>query len=66
MWYIYTMECYSAVNNHDIVKLLGKWVDLEKKNHPECGSPDQNYGIFLLSSCKVKDNYATIHTPREA
>ena len=31
MWYIYTMECYSAVNNHDIVKLLGKWVDLEKK-----------------------------------
>jgi hypothetical protein len=29
MWYIYTMEYYSAIKNNEFMKLLGKWVDLE-------------------------------------
>ena len=29
MWYIYTMECYSAINKNDFMKFLGKWIDLE-------------------------------------
>jgi hypothetical protein len=29
MWYIYTMEYYSAVNNNDFVKFAGKWMELE-------------------------------------
>ena len=29
MWYIYTMEYYSANKNNEFLKLLGKWVDLE-------------------------------------
>ena len=32
MWYIYTMEYYSAVKNKDIMKFEFKCVDLEK-NH---------------------------------
>ena len=28
MWYVYTMEYYVAEKN-DILKYLGKWVDLE-------------------------------------
>jgi hypothetical protein len=29
MWYIYTMEYYSAIKNDEFVKFLGKWMDLE-------------------------------------
>ena len=29
IWYIYTMECYSAIKNNDFMKFLGKWMDLE-------------------------------------
>jgi hypothetical protein len=29
MWYIYTMECYSAIKNNEFMKFLGKWMDLE-------------------------------------
>jgi hypothetical protein len=29
MWYIYTMEYYSAIKNSEFIKLLGKCMDLE-------------------------------------
>ena len=29
MWYIYTMEDYSAILNNEFMKFLGKWMDLE-------------------------------------
>ena len=29
MWYIYTMEYYSAIRNNEFSKFLGKWFDLE-------------------------------------
>jgi hypothetical protein len=29
MWYIYTMEYYSAIKNSDFMKFLGKWMELE-------------------------------------
>jgi hypothetical protein len=29
MWYIYTMECYSAIKNNEFMKFLDKWMDLE-------------------------------------
>jgi len=29
MWYIYTMEYYSAIKNNDFMKFLGKWIELE-------------------------------------
>jgi hypothetical protein len=34
MWFIYTMEYYSAIKNKDIMNFAGKWVEL-KKFHPE-------------------------------
>ena len=30
MWYIYTMEYYSAEKNNEILKFAGKWVELEE------------------------------------
>ena len=29
MWYIYTMECYSAIKNNEFMKFLGKRMELE-------------------------------------
>jgi hypothetical protein len=29
MWYIYTMEYYSAIKNNEFIKFLGKWMELE-------------------------------------
>jgi hypothetical protein len=29
MWYIYTMEYYSAIKSKDIMKFAGKWMDLD-------------------------------------
>jgi hypothetical protein len=29
MWYIYTMEYYSAIKKNVFMKFLGKWMDLE-------------------------------------
>jgi hypothetical protein len=29
MWYIYTMEYYSASKKNEFMKFLGKWMDLE-------------------------------------
>jgi hypothetical protein len=29
MWYIYTIEYYSAIKNNEFMKFLGKWIYLE-------------------------------------
>ena len=29
MWYIYTMEYYSAIKKNEFMKFLGKWLDME-------------------------------------
>ena len=29
MWYIYTMEYYSAIKKDEFMKILRKWLDLE-------------------------------------
>ena len=29
MWYIYTMEYYSAIKTDEFMKFLGKWISLE-------------------------------------
>jgi hypothetical protein len=29
IWYIHTMEHYSAIKNNDFMKFLGKWIELE-------------------------------------
>jgi hypothetical protein len=29
MWYMYTMEYYSAIKKNEVMKFPGKWMDLE-------------------------------------
>jgi hypothetical protein len=35
MWYIYTMDYYSAIKNNEFMKFLGKWMDLENITQSE-------------------------------
>jgi hypothetical protein len=29
MWFIYTLEYYSAIKNKEIMNFVGKWIELE-------------------------------------
>jgi hypothetical protein len=48
MWYIYTMEYYSAIKNNEFMKFLGKWTDLE--------------GIILSEVTQSQKNLHDIHS----
>ena len=48
MWYIYTMEYYSAIKNNEFMKFLGKWMDLE--------------GIILSKVTQSQKNTHDMHT----
>jgi hypothetical protein len=51
MWYIYTMEYYSAVKNNEFMKLLGKWMDLEDIILSEVTQSQKNtHGMHSLIS----------------
>jgi hypothetical protein len=41
MWYIYTMEYYSAINN-EFMKFLGKWMYLEDMTLSEVTQSQKN------------------------
>ena len=42
MWYIYTMEYYSAIKNNEFMKFLGKWMDLEDNTVSERTQSQKN------------------------
>ena len=50
MWYIYTMEYYSAIKNNDLMKFLGKWMELENILSKETQSQKNAHGIHSLIS----------------
>jgi hypothetical protein len=52
MWYIYTMEYYSAIKKNEFMKFLGKWMDLEDIILREVTQSQKNtHGIYSLISC---------------
>ena len=51
MWYIYTMERYSAIINNEFMKFLDKWMELENIILSEVTqSQKTNHGIHSLIS----------------
>jgi hypothetical protein len=53
MWYIYTMEYYSAIKNNEFMKFVGKWVELENIILCEVTQSQKNiHGMpSLVSGC---------------
>jgi hypothetical protein len=51
MWYIYTLEYYSAIKNDKFMKFLGKWKELENIILSEITQPQKNtHGMQSLIS----------------
>ena len=51
MWYIYTMEYYSAIRNNEFMKFLGKWMELENIILSEAAQTQKmNHGMHSLIS----------------
>jgi hypothetical protein len=49
MWYIYTMENYSAIKKNEFMKFIGKWMDLEGIILTEVIQSQKNsYDMYLL------------------
>jgi hypothetical protein len=46
LWYIYTMEYYSATKMNEFMKFLGKWIDLEGIILSEVTQSQKNYMIY--------------------
>ena len=51
MWYIYTVEYYSAIKNNDFMKFIGKWMDIENVTQIEITQSQKNTdGMYSLAS----------------
>ena len=51
MWYIYTMEYYSAIKTNEFMKFRGKWLDLEDIILSEVTQSQRNsYNMYSLIS----------------
>ena len=48
--YIYTMDYYIAIKNNDIIKVVGKWIELEKIILSEVTQIQDKHGIYSLIS----------------
>ena len=42
MWYIYTMEYYSAIKRNEIELFVGRWIDLESVIQNEVSQKEKN------------------------
>ena len=48
MWYIPTMECYSAIKKNKSESVLGRWMNLEPVIHSEVSQKGKNkYSILM-------------------
>jgi hypothetical protein len=51
MWYIYTVEYYSAIKNNEFMKFLAKWMELESFIPSEITQSQNNtHGMHSLIS----------------
>jgi hypothetical protein len=50
MWYIYTMEYYSAIKNTDFMKFLGKWIEFKTILSEVTQSQKNTHGTHSLIS----------------
>jgi hypothetical protein len=50
MWYIYTMEYYTAVKNNDFTKFTGKWMELENIISEVTQTQKHTHGMYSIIS----------------
>ena len=53
MWYIYTMEYYSAITKDEIMPFVATWIDLEITIHSEVSQTDKDKYHTILLTCGI-------------
>ena len=53
MWYIYTMECYSAIKKNKIMSFAATWMDLEMIILSEVSQKKKNKYHMLTHICGI-------------
>ena len=53
MWYIYTMEYYSAIRRNEIVPFAETWMDLETVIQSEVSQKEKNKYLILTHTCGI-------------
>jgi hypothetical protein len=48
MWYMYTLQYYSAIKNDEFVRILGKWIKLESILCEVTQSEKNAHGMYSL------------------
>ena len=53
MWYIYTMEYYSAIRRNKVVSLAETWMDLETVIQSEVNQKEESKHCKLTHICGI-------------
>jgi hypothetical protein len=64
MWFIYTMEYYSAIKNQDILSFAGKGIELENIILPGVNSDPKRYPWYVLTDKRIL--IKNIQNPQDA
>ena len=56
MWYIYTMEYYSAIKRNEIGLFVEMWLDLETVIQSEVSQKEKNKYRILMHICGMQKN----------
>ena len=56
MWYIYTMEYYSAIKKNKIGSFVEMWMDLETVIQSEVSQKEKNKYHILMHICVTSKN----------
>ena len=51
LWYIYTMEYYSAIKRNEIASFVEKWMDVETVIQSEVNQKEKNKYCILMHVC---------------
>ena len=56
LWYIYTMEYYSAIKRNEIASFVETWLDLETVIQSEISQKEKNKYRVLVHICGIQKN----------
>ena len=56
MWYIYTMEYYSAIKRNEIGSFVETWMDLETVMQSEVSQKEKDKHCILMHVCRTQKN----------
>jgi hypothetical protein len=54
MWYLYTMEFYSAMKNNEVLSFTNKWMELENTILSKVSQPQKTKNCMFSLICRLR------------